>query len=903
MIPMKIKGWLPKAAGEAMMLPKEITLLTGSDFDIDKIYVMLKEFQEEKVNVKKYTEEVLNSYKKAHKNISKEKYNNVKRIIAAWIKELNEDGKITSKFADTPKGLQKAIEKLWDNRSLDSSAFTEKTASNLGGENRSTRNNEIFDIQWAVLTNEDTLDKMFNPGSFDVQKKTAAIIKARKAGVNKSYKELSKMKVEELEALSEHNTGNIIYSTTQVAFHKQNMTAGKLIGIFANNNTSHAFLSMQNIHINFGKDKSFTIDGHTVSNTENNKLDPLKAFNGSLISKNIAGFLAASVDAVKDPVLNFMNLNTFTSGPAMLLARLGFDSDTIGLLLTQPIIEKVSEEYFKQNNEGYVSVESIITETLDKYFKKWQLTEQQIPGTDFTKDSLLESLTDSYMDSNQAKVLLLFKQLSSIATNLNTLTFITKFNSISNAVGPTIADTMVMKERISKFENLMKGEKPPFTNGALPEHILGSSPILKAFYKYTMGGEESAESIFKPYFPHYSTKTTELLTLMRNTTKAQLDAKTINKLINDFILYKLTAGNNPIINTNPEQRNRFINRFVKEFKQRAEGLVDNDLINIISFDPGNNKCPIPTLNAKTGGFNADMQEKIKIAWTSLMENPDTFELGRDLFLYNLYRSGFTFSPKTFLHLASVDTKLALGNYIDSIADVNFNDDKVTLDNFLLMFRRNHSGDRKIVPELPVSKQSNLGDTRISIKDGKLTISYKKEKTGLESIIAEKKQLSTVFAPVVVYNDKLYYTENYDKQGSIGTLVYTEIKPLGIANNFLEYNANESAEYMETVIGKKTKEAPLEREDDEERADSDREAYTDRYSGDLTREDIYELFAKEEAPLAEYVKEIIEVEKIYKDDEIVKTVTIELMDKFIEDPKSKKKAVREVKEIRKKFCKI
>ena len=66
----------------------------------------------------------------------------------------------------------------------------------------------------------------------------------------------------------------------------------------------------------------------------------------TLISKNIAGYLAASVDAVKDPVLNFMNLNTFTTNVAMLLARLGFDSDSIGLFLTQPSIESVTRDYF-----------------------------------------------------------------------------------------------------------------------------------------------------------------------------------------------------------------------------------------------------------------------------------------------------------------------------------------------------------------------------------------------------------------------------------------------------------------------------------------------------------------------------------------------------------------------------
>lgn len=51
------------------------------------------------------------------------------------------------------------------------------------------------------------------------------------------------MELEELEDLADAaSKQNITSVLTQVAFHKQNMTAGKLIGIFANNNTSHTFL-------------------------------------------------------------------------------------------------------------------------------------------------------------------------------------------------------------------------------------------------------------------------------------------------------------------------------------------------------------------------------------------------------------------------------------------------------------------------------------------------------------------------------------------------------------------------------------------------------------------------------------------------------------------------------------
>ena len=43
-------------------------------------------------------------------------------------------------------------------------------------ESSNGRNNRIFDIMYAILTSEETADKMFNPGSFNTQKRSARII-------------------------------------------------------------------------------------------------------------------------------------------------------------------------------------------------------------------------------------------------------------------------------------------------------------------------------------------------------------------------------------------------------------------------------------------------------------------------------------------------------------------------------------------------------------------------------------------------------------------------------------------------------------------------------------------------------------------------------------------------------
>ena len=45
MLPLIVTGFLPASAGGAIMLPMEITTISGSDFDIDKMYIMMPEWE------------------------------------------------------------------------------------------------------------------------------------------------------------------------------------------------------------------------------------------------------------------------------------------------------------------------------------------------------------------------------------------------------------------------------------------------------------------------------------------------------------------------------------------------------------------------------------------------------------------------------------------------------------------------------------------------------------------------------------------------------------------------------------------------------------------------------------------------------------------------------------------
>lgn len=783
MAPLYIKGFLPKAAGEAIMFPKEVTTLSGSDFDIDKLYIMLKSFEgSNRINWKQLREDMVSE--SGLKDEAEKKYRDKIRMA---IDEIVHRG-IDAQFPGESFEIERKVLQYYKDNS------SKYDYSVLG--KRDIRNNRIFDLQWAVLTSPDVMSKMFNPGSFDVQKRAARIVNILKSKTNKySYGQLSSMSLDQLDKLMEAGSNrNILLSSTQVYFHKQNMTAGKLIGVFANNNTSHAFLSMQNITLDLS-DGGFMFDGYKVDSNTNNKLDSLYSKDGSLISKTIAGFLAASVDAVKDPVLNFMNLNTFTANTAMLLARLGFDTDSIGMFLTQPIIEKVTREYFKRSNEGYVTADEVINEFLPKDASLVDGIRQSLISTPFTKEDLAEGLMNGNSDTDfQVSALILFQKLTSIAQDLNTLTFLTKFNSVTNAVGPTIADTLVMRERYRKFIDKMD-TNPPFNDEA--RNVINNNPILKAFFDTTVRDGGASELIFKDYFPHYGGAFTSVLDRLRQNVKGQLDSKLINKLVNDFMYYKLTLGNTPVIDGSEETRRKYINDFTTTFSKESEGVTNNDFLKILRVKSADYRCPVSTIESKTGGYSVDVQERVKSAWSDLINNPSTRKLGLDMFFYNIYRNGFGFSPKTAGHLASVDVRLSIPGYVDTIRNVEFNDNYVSVDDFIYMFLRNHSNEFKLVPRFSDNDRVKINEDNDVNGNKIITFAFDKKKHGMDSIIVSTSSDSTTFAPVIMYNDKLYMKPNYTEGDTVVT--YVETTPLGNTNNFLEYG--EDGAYMKSVLNK------------------------------------------------------------------------------------------------------
>ena len=803
MAPMMIKGFLPRYAGEAVMMPKEVTLLTNSDFDIDKMYMMFK----------------------SHHLVDSKGFEGTVDDDVSW-KEYNE-------------------------------------ADKLPYAAREGRNNAIFDLQWSVFTNSDTLSKQLNPGSFDVQKASARrinILKGQSDGsidTNYTWDQLKDMSLDQLDdIISKTARPNIILPSSQVYYHAQNMTGKKLTGVFANHNISHAMVDTFNylhpnnpIKLYLGEDVVFNFDGHTqLGSGTGVPFDSQEGMDGTKISKLIASYLGAAVDTAKDPVLSDLNMSTFTVGPAMVLARLGFGCDAIGLILNQPAVLAASLEYFKRSNEsGYTTQSSVLNDIKKSIADNYRLcidehygnaTQSSIANSlketfrsnTFTKDDMAKyvgrtlaterlneaSPYDQQFAKYQLESLELLDRLFQISPDLNALTFATKFNSISNAAGPTIADTLVERQKVQSFFDKVSAGRSVFSDNTA--NIISDMPILNGFYEGTVGLDSVTHDLFSNFFIEETPEFSSLIKRLGHNMHTNPNSKLINQFIKEYMLYSMTSkysgmdenGNyKPVFDFSPERR-RYLafqenNGFVKKFSD-YKNKYNSPLLDVMSINPNNARFNHPMIEASASGLDADTTDMVKNSWSDLVNSDDKEkkQLGLDLLDYSIMRTGFGFSPKSPTHVASVDVKRAKEGYTDALNNKEYIIDTGT---FYIQFLRNHTNNRMIVPELHKSDTLHTEVKERPLSDGNKenVITFTSNTPdALSDIIVSNDMIHDItdnFANVIVYDGKTYLLLDAPSMNEVS---YKESTPLGVQNNFLEYNAEEEYD-MDSIFTK----APVE----------------------------------------------------------------------------------------------
>lgn len=768
--PMKVVGFMPREAGDAIMLPYELTEIDDSDFDVDKRYVMRKDIP---IKTRKRSEiekelfaRASESYKKAHDG----KTNNT------WV------GEQVRMFMDNPQKM-KDTDKLmkWLYSQYQSIAYY--TDAPTSG--KTYRDNKIIDMTYAVLTNQMTADKILNPGGFDAPKKMGYMVAAYKNPANKGIKwsDLQKMSIDELKDLS-YTDKDLTFADTQVQFYKQNSAAASLIGVFAVNKVAHATLESNDIFLDVSEicgDKPFTIAGTTFGIRM--QIDKKYDNEGTLIGKTLGSLVSASADAVKDPILNLMNINMTTAGMLNTMLRLGMTFEDAALFLSQDIIERTLNKFNRENLTNYESLSNIIEKWLTEYREKNNINDDSLINTEeLTKEELVEGLTPEEHEATDYKVLLAFQKIRQLVDAMRKPTYATRFNSISSAVGPLIIDNLIIEHKMEAFLDANTENGTHFyTSDDVPvdiDDIFFDHPILKQFARTV--------DIAKAMFSDMPTGSTGFRKLLANlpvdiSDKMYNDKKLLDQFSNFYQSYLLVQSG--LIN--PKHLKSYATQFPKWFMEQKfkEKYSDNALIQAIRMNVSK-KTGRPYLMINITGMDEQRKEELRSAWIDLhKEDP---ELSQMLFNYSFFRAGIGFSPKTFMSLVPtyVKEKLKSKDGNASYVDTYRNFPEVIPDLVIDQFIRNNWENNKLVP-IKGGKDTHYN---IDVKHNRLTVYRPEDIADLGDLTYMKVSTKMKVGEDVMgkeYFNKVFTLWKRKGVQNDQEVVFEPIKPLGNNGEYLE----------------------------------------------------------------------------------------------------------------------
>ena len=736
--PLKIVGFMPKEAGDGVMLPYEITLITGSDFDIDKFYLMRKEIPIVTKSRKDIERELVNI-------LGKKKINEIKIFLDQLS---NSDQKIIAKsnYPDIWKEYVKI-------------AYQVKPYK----EGRRYRNNAIIDMSWEVLTHEDSADKVLNPGGFEEQKREGYLAEAARIK-NTTTSHLEHLSTKELKKICESNK-NLAFIGTHTQFYKQNAAAGSILAIFAVAKVAHACLESNGFKVDVsevcGINSPISIMGLNLFGRV--EIDAQKDIEGNFIGKTLGSLVASAADAVKDPVLNLMNINSDTVNILNTLIRLGLPFRKAARLLSSDVVTELLKKYnIEKLKNPKISFNKILEDSIQEISSSNNnLLDSSIMTEDLT-DEEVENALIKRNPSVDFKILLTLKRISSINYAMSGLNFATRFNSISSAVGPLVIDNL-------KIENTLENFPAGIYNEADDEvgiqEVLNRHPVLESFCKTVY----LARELFGRHIPIYRNQFMQVIHSLQGTSllRSLYKDRKLFSTFSDFY-QSLLLVESGVIDVSPNTVHYYVREFAAQFAKNNYKTIfaGNPFIEAIRFDV-DSESKTPVLKINVTGLDTEAKSKLTSGWLDLYKSGEEGKkLAIDLFKYCFYRGGIGFNPKTFMHLFPVQLRMNLEGYKEAF------EGNSTMEGFevISQFIRNNWSDDSIVPYRRFKNP-------LRPHDGGYVDFLGEEALSLSSVIAFKTNIKGA--------TYLYIRTKYDADRAVAE--FREVKPLGNNGEFLEFS--------------------------------------------------------------------------------------------------------------------
>ena len=673
MAPLRVVGFLPQQNGSSIMLPAEaVTVLSGADYDIDKMLLMMYECEKQEYN--------RDAAYKEYKQLGDDSVS-----FKDWYKQNIERFKRT-----TP-----VYRKIKYNHQKAAAENTKKQ-----------RNNLLLDISRKILKTSVNAEAMHKPQGFDSFIRGAEITKLlqNKAFIEETRKTMGYAEMaqylltrstKELEALNKQYKEHIslISPINFLYFHKQNMAGDSALGAYANNTTVHC--KMQGTGISMKT--PFTFDGATLQSLDGvyaTKKDPSTGETVRvLISQNCCEGVGASADNAKQPTISIMRQKIGMIRLTALLMRLGLSMDSVALFFTQPsVAECIDSEGSLAGLEG--RIRGKYSEHVKNHmFPKWKdidITKYNFTSQRLAEQSLLgnniDFLSPSEKEAYEKWDYVIGKLISMLwksATDSGEITKISRADSTNGAIAHTLTGAITQMQAVDNVQK--KSTKKGYTlqgiDGA-PKNIgeavfrkgvqamreafaKSGNPMLQAYYSC---GIEFPQYLLRSYFAGMTPIVRSYIyDINEDSPSGALEDSLCASYLKKYVIYRL--GTLQLFRKHGkdfmENRRYYLKEFPKKFHKIIRENKDIASLELINKIRSKSKASRDYLYIQDSSLITEIEaDRLRESLDALlyMENPVAQELAEDLFSYCYFSHSLAFLPDSFTRFFSTEFQKAMPGF-------------------------------------------------------------------------------------------------------------------------------------------------------------------------------------------------------------------------------------------------
>ena len=429
---------------------------------------------------------------------------------------------------------------------------------------------------------------------------------------------------------------------------------------------------------------------------------------------------------------------------------------------------------------------------------------------------------------DKLKQIHVFRTLHRIQKQVSNLDSFTRYNSANAMKGSNYLERLVARQKIKRLEINLNTENPriilPKNIGRTDDAPIGEYGKLFSMFPYigrTISGEEEMDNlIFQEEMQTYGIgffDAARRLQLIDSPDQVE-DEKKLRTLYNGWKSYLMFVGDNRIADFNDENvAKSYMREFDKYWNDTLNAIEDNhkdiydDVIENNSFISS-----IGIQHAKDGYgdfsfLSSDItrvtgvdREKFKRDWEALLKYPETRDLAIKTAIHFLARNA-GFARDTPVVAMPLAIKEAIPNYTRVFTDANnvsMSDE--SFEHFLNLFLRNNADkDKGIVPHIYNNKKGDKYIYDVENDPTKFYINVKRVPTRLAPYINKDKDKGVleISMPILCLEDEflLEVTDPEIQTIKLGNDSYYAINvmpttPLGIPNQMAEYGG----EYVYTT---------------------------------------------------------------------------------------------------------